>query len=68
VLNPAVIVVNGASGAGHKVYAEDGTQVAVVSSFTHIVPVPPGKYTIDIEGQKVPLDLVEGQTMEINLK
>jgi hypothetical protein len=68
VLNPAVIVVNGASGAGHKVYADDGAQVAVVSSFAHILPVPPGKYTIDIEGQKVPLDLVEGQTMEINLK
>jgi Mg-chelatase subunit ChlD len=68
VLNPAVIVVNGASGAGHHVYAEDGTQVANVSSFTHIVPVPPGKYTIDIEGEKIPLDLAEGQRMEINLK
>jgi hypothetical protein len=68
VLNPAVIVVKGASGAGHKIYADDGAQVAVVSSFAHILPVPPGKYTIDIEGQKIPLELVEGQTMEINLK
>jgi len=68
VLNPAVIVVNGASGAGHNVYAEDGTRVGNVSSFTHIMPVPPGKYTIDIEGQKVPLDLAEGQRMEINLR
>lgn len=68
VLNPAVIVVNGASGAGHRVVADDGTSVAVVSSFAHILPVPPGKYTIEIEGQKVALDLSEGQTMEINLK
>lgn len=68
VLNPAVIVVNGASGAGHNVYAEDGTRIGNVSSFVHIMPVPPGKYTIDIEGQTVPLDLVEGQTMQINLK
>lgn len=68
VLNPAVIVVNGASGAGHHVRAEDGTVVGNVSSFTHRLPVPPGKYTIQIEDQKVPLDLAEGQTMEINLK
>jgi hypothetical protein len=68
VLNPAVIVVNGASGAGHNVYAEDGTRVGNVSSFVHRMPVPPGKYTIEIEKQKIPLDLVEGQQMEINLK
>jgi hypothetical protein len=68
VLNPAVIVVNGASGVGHKVTAEDGTAVGNVSSFAHIMPVPPGKYTIEIEGQKVPLDLAEGQTMEINVR
>jgi hypothetical protein len=68
VLNPAVIVVNGASGAGHNVYAEDGTRVGNVSSFVHRMPVPPGKYTIEIEKQKIPLDLAEGQEMEINLK
>ena len=68
VLNPAVIVVNGASGAGHNVRAEDGTVVGNISSFTSRMPVPPGKYTIEIEGQKVPLDLAEGQTMEINVK
>ncbi len=68
VLNPAVIVVNGASGAGHRVRADDGTVVGNVSSFTSRMPVPPGKYTIEIEGQKVPLDLAEGQTMEINVK
>jgi hypothetical protein len=68
VLNPAVIVVNGASGSGHDVRAEDGTVVGNVSSFVHIVPMPPGKYTIDIEGQNIPLELVEGQRMEINLQ
>jgi hypothetical protein len=68
VLNPAVIVMNGASGAGHSVRAEDGTVVGNISSFASQLPVPPGKYTIDVEGQKVPLDLVEGQRMEINLK
>jgi hypothetical protein len=50
------------------VTAEDGTAVGSVSSFAHIMPVPPGQYTIEIEGQKVPLDLAEGQTMEINVR
>jgi hypothetical protein len=68
VLNPAVIVVNGASGAGHKVHAEDGTLVGDVSSFMHLLPVPPGKYTIEIDDQKIPLDLKEGQRMEIDVK
>jgi VWA domain-containing protein len=68
VLNPAVIVVNGASGAGHNVYAEDGTRVGNVSSFSHIMPVPPGKYAIEIDSQRIPLDLAEGQRMEINVR
>ena len=68
VLNPAVIVMKGASGAGHNLYGEDGTVVGNISSFVSQLPVPPGKYTVDVEGQKVPLDLVEGQRMEINLK
>jgi hypothetical protein len=68
VLNPAVIVVNGASGAGHKVHAEDGTLVGNVSSFMHLLPVPPGQYSIEIDAQKIPLDLQEGQRMEIDIK
>jgi hypothetical protein len=68
VLNPAVLVVNGASGAGHNVYGEDGAVVGNVSSFGHRLPLPPGKYTIEIEGQKIALDLSEGETMEINVK
>jgi hypothetical protein len=68
VLNPAVIVVNGASGAGHNVNSQDGTLVGSVSSFTSRMPIPRGKYTIEIDGQKIPLDLEEGQQMEINVK
>jgi hypothetical protein len=37
--------------------------VSVVSPFPS-----PGKYAIEIGGQKVPLDLAEGQRMEINLR
>jgi hypothetical protein len=69
VLNPAVIVVNGAdAGKGHNVRAEDGTLAGNISSFASQLPVPPGKYVIEIGDQKVPLDLTEGQKMEINLR
>jgi Mg-chelatase subunit ChlD len=68
VLNPAVIDVRGISRSGHNVYAEDGTLVGAVVMSASSMPVPPGKYTIDVGGRKVPLDLVEGQRMEINLK
>jgi hypothetical protein len=67
-LNPAVIAVKGASGRGHKVHAEDGTLVATVSNLASVLPVPPGKYIIEVGDKKVPLDLAEGQRMEINLK
>jgi hypothetical protein len=50
------------------VKADDGTLVATVSPFVAVLPVPPGKYMIKVGDQKVPLDLKEGQRMEINLK
>jgi hypothetical protein len=32
------------------------------------LPVPPGKYTLEAGGKTVPLDLAEGQRMEIKLR
>jgi hypothetical protein len=66
-LNPATIVVKGAQVKRHKVQTEDGKAVATLSSFTSTLPVPPGKYTIEVGNQKVPLELVEGQRMEIDV-
>jgi hypothetical protein len=68
VLNPAVISVDPPETGGNKVYAEDGTLVGTILGVISELPVPPGKYTIEVGGEKVPLDLAEGQTMEINLK
>jgi hypothetical protein len=68
VLNPAVIAVNGADIMGHKVRTEDGTLVATISATASVLPVPPGKYTMEAADQKVPLELAEGQRMEINLR
>lgn len=67
-LNPAVIQVRGLDHRGATVHAEDGTLVANISYTASVLPVPPGKYTLEVWDQKVPLDLSEGQKMEINLR
>ena len=68
IINPAVIVVKGLDHRGGKVSMEDGTLVATVTTSAALLPVPPGKYVLELPGQKLPLDLKEGQRMEINLK
>ena len=68
VLNPAVIAVNRPESRGHRIHAEDGTLVGTLRGVVSTLAVPPGKYTIEVGGQKVPLDLAEGQRMEINVR
>jgi hypothetical protein len=68
VLNPAVIVVNRPEGRGHRVHTEDGTLVGTIRGVISSLTVPPGKYVLEAGNRKIPLDLVEGQRMEINLR
>jgi hypothetical protein len=65
VLAPAVIVVSPPEPRGNRVYAEDGTLVGTLRGVVAQMAVPPGKYTIEAGGKKHPLELVEGQRMEI---
>jgi von Willebrand factor type A domain len=65
VLNPGVVKVEGAGIPGHPIKDEEGNIVAQVSATQNTAPLPPGKYTLDIAGQQVPLELTEGQTIEI---
>ncbi len=68
VLNPGTITVNGASIMGTPIGDEEGTIVASPSPLGKVAPLPPGKYTVDVGGQKVPVDLAEGQEVVINVK
>jgi hypothetical protein len=68
VLNPAVIAVNRPESRGHRIHAEDGTLVGTLRGVVSTLAVPPGKYTIEVGGQAVPLDLAEGQRMEVNVR
>ena len=65
VLNPGVVTVIGAGIPGYPIKDEDGNIVAQVSATQDTAPLPPGKYTLDIAGQQVPLEFTEGQTIEI---
>ena len=47
---------------------EDGTLVATASGTASVLPVPPGKYVLEAGNQQIPLELVEGQRMEVNLR
>jgi von Willebrand factor type A domain len=68
VINPAVIAVSGLDHRGARVNKEDGTLVANLSTSASQLPVPAGRYVLEVAGRKVPLNLAEGQRMEINLK
>jgi hypothetical protein len=68
VINPAVIIVKGLDHRGANVNQEDGTFVAKLSTSAALLPVPPGRYVLEVADQKLPLDLAEGQRMEINLR
>jgi tetratricopeptide (TPR) repeat protein len=68
VLNPGVIEIIGADISGHNVRDGDGKVVESIMSSSPRAALPPGKYTVEIGAQKVPVDLVEGQTVQIRVK
>jgi hypothetical protein len=68
VLNPGTITVNGAPITGVPIKDANGETVASVSPIGKWAPLPPGKYTVEIAGQKVPVDLAEGQDATINVQ
>ena len=65
VLNPGVVTVKGADISGQPIKDEDGNVVASVSPIQDTAPLPPGKYTLEIAGQQVPIELIEGQKVEV---
>jgi VWA domain-containing protein len=65
VLNPGAVTVKGAGIPGYSIKDEEGNIVATVSATQDTAPLPPGKYTLDVGGQQVPLELTEGQKIEV---
>lgn len=67
VLNPARIEVKGDKAGTYTVTTEDGRPAGTVSRLLRL-PLPPGKYVADVEGQRMAIELAEGQTHTITVE
>ena len=45
-----------------------GNDVLKLTSGTNDIPFPPGKYTLDVEGQQVPVTISEGKRMVLKIR
>jgi len=68
VLNPGTIKVEGAPITGIPIKDAEDTIVVKVTSVGNWVPLPPGKYAVEIGNQTVPVDLAEGQDVVIQMQ
>ena len=57
---------SGAKAGEYKVTTLDGRAVGNVSRLFNL-PVPPGAYRVEVEGQQLTVELREGQTHEIKV-
>lgn len=67
-LNPGVVSVKRASYLGHIIRTKGGKEVGAVSNTASSMPLPPGEYTIEIQGKVIPFSLAEGQEVAFELK
>lgn len=67
VLNPARIVVTGANAGDYRVTTSEGREAGQVSRLFQL-PLPAGSYVVNVEGQLMKVDLVDGQTHTINVQ
>ena len=66
-LNPGRIEVTGDNAGTYQVTTSDGRKVGVVSRLLRL-PLPPGSYVVDVEGQPVKVDLADGKTHKIKVE
>ena len=66
VLNPARITVSGDKAGSYKVTTADGRPAGEASRMFPL-PLPPGSYVADVEGQRMTIALEEGQTHDIRV-
>jgi hypothetical protein len=61
VLEPGTIQVKGASINGHRIATAAGADAGLVSAILDWLPLPPGRYTVDLDGTPTPVTLAVGQ-------
>ena len=68
VLNPGVISVNTSTIAQYEVLAADGQLAGKVGTGANRLALPAGKYTLELPDRKLPIELREGQIVEITVQ
>ncbi len=61
VLKPGTVTVKSAYIGGHDIYDSNGTLVGEVSATMNWIPLPPGKYSIEIDDEKFTFELSKGE-------
>ncbi len=64
VLKPGTVQVKGASIQGHTIRDKKGMVVGSVSSIQDWIPLPPGDYTVEIQGKRAAFTLKEGEELK----
>ena len=67
VLNPGRIVVTGANAGTYPVTTKDGQEAGEVSRLLRL-PLPAGSYIVNVEGQAMNVELIDGQTHVIEVQ
>ena len=67
-LNPGVVNVRTSRIGRYEVTASDGQVVGKVGTGANRLALPAGNYSLDANGQKVPIELKEGQQVQINVR
>jgi von Willebrand factor type A domain len=68
-LRPGAIELRSASGRYFKavIKGADGQFASDIGGSIHRIALPPGRYTIELDGQAIPVDLLEGQDVKLTV-
>ena len=61
VLKPGTAQVVKASVQGNKIRNKKGEVIGEVSNTMNWIPLPPGEYTVELQGKSIPFNLKEGE-------
>jgi hypothetical protein len=68
ILKPGIVTVKGAGPLGHSIRKINGDLVETISPTMSSAPLPPGDYTIEIDGRQKPFSLRESETVTFQKK
>jgi hypothetical protein len=66
-LRPGRIQIRSSKQFKATVKSAAGELVGEISSAIHTTALPPGRYMLELDGQQTPIDLAEGQNVEIKI-